>query len=131
MSDTSGSSVALDPRRWKVLGLLGLVQFMFALDMTIVNPALPTIQRNLSFSTSGLAWVVNGYTLIAGGFLIVGGRAADFLGRRRMFVAGTIVFALASAASGLAQNSAMLVTARFAQGPARPWQPRRRCRWSC
>jgi EmrB/QacA subfamily drug resistance transporter len=98
------------------MALLALVQFMFALDMTIVNPALPTIAKDLSLSTSGLTWVVNGYTLMAGGFLIVGGRAADFLGRRRMFVTGTIVFALASAASGLAQDSAMLITARFAQG---------------
>jgi EmrB/QacA subfamily drug resistance transporter len=105
-----------DPRRWRALALLALVQFMFALDMTIVNPALPAIAKDLSFSTSGLTWVVNGYTLMAGGFLIVGGRAADFLGRRRMFVTGTIVFALASAASGLAQDSAMLITARFAQG---------------
>ena len=113
---TGAAAAGPDPRRWRALALLALVQFMFALDMTIVNPALPTIQKDLSFSTSGLAWVVNGYTLMAGGFLIVGGRAADFLGRRRMFVTGTIVFALASAASGLAQNSAMLITARFAQG---------------
>jgi EmrB/QacA subfamily drug resistance transporter len=116
MSDTSGSSVALDPRRWKVLGLLGLVQFMFLLDMTIVNPALPTIQRDLHFSPGGLAWVVNGYTLMAGGFLIVGGRVADLFGRRRMFIAGTVIFALASATSGLAQDSTMLVCSRFAQG---------------
>src|ERR1700728_559689 len=113
---TGAAAAGPDPRRWRALALLALVQFMFALDMTVVNPALPTIQRDLSFSTSGLAWVVNGYTLMAGGFLIVGGRAADFLGRRRMFVTATIVFALASAASGLAQNPAMLVTARFAQG---------------
>jgi EmrB/QacA subfamily drug resistance transporter len=96
--------------------LLALVQFMFALDGTIVNPALPTIQRDLGFSTSGLAWVVNGYVLIAGGFLILGGRIADILGRRRMFVIGTIVFAAASAVSGLAQNPSMLVAARFGQG---------------
>jgi EmrB/QacA subfamily drug resistance transporter len=113
---TGAATTGPDPRRWRALALLALVQFMFALDMTIVNPALPAIQRDLSFSTSGLAWVVNGYTLMAGGFLIVGGRAADFLGRRRMFVIGTVVFALASAMSGLAQDSAMLVTARFAQG---------------
>lgn len=112
----AGAAVTPDPRRWKALALLGLVQFMFALDMTIVNPALPTIQRDLSFSTSGLAWVVNGYTLMAGGFLIVGGRAADLFGRRRMFVIGVSIFALASAISGLAQDSAMLVGARFGQG---------------
>ena len=105
-----------DPRRWRAMLLLALVQFMFALDGTIVNVALPTIKHALNFSTSGLAWVVNGYTLVAAGFLIVGGRVADMFGRRRMFVAGTILFAAASAASGLAQSSGMLVGARFAQG---------------
>ncbi|HEY2651074.1 MAG TPA: MFS transporter [Solirubrobacteraceae bacterium] len=98
------------------MALLALVQFMFALDTTIVNVALPTIKRELHFGTSGLAWVVNGYTLVAGGFLIVGGRLADLFGRRRMFIVGTIVFALASAASGLAQSSGMLITSRFVQG---------------
>lgn len=112
----AGAAAPPDPRRWKALALLALVQFMFALDMTIVNPALPTIQRDLHFSTSGLTWVVNGYTLMAGGFLIVGGRAADLLGRRRMFVIGAIIFTLASAVSGLAQDPAMLVGARFGQG---------------
>src|ERR1700733_10568727 len=110
------STPAPDPRRWTALILLALVQFMFALDGTIVNPALPTIQRDLGFSTSGLAWVVNGYVLMAGGFLILGGRVADIVGRRRMFVIGTIVFAAASAVSGLAQDPAMLVIARFGQG---------------
>src|ERR1700760_4560693 len=92
-----------DPRRGRALLLLALVQFMFALDGTIVNVALPTIKDDLHFSTSGLAWVVNGYTLVAAGFLIVGGRIADVAGRRRMFVIGTLVFAAASAVSGLAQ----------------------------
>src|ERR1700753_2428171 len=105
-----------DPRRWRALLLLALVQFMFALDGTIVNVALPTIKHALNFSTSGLAWVVNGYTLVAAGFLIVGGRVADMFGRRRMFVVGTILFAAASAASGLAQSSGLLVGARVAQG---------------
>ena len=84
---TGAAAAGPDPRRWRALALLALVQFMFALDMTIVNPALPAIQRDLSFSTSGLAWVVNGYTLMAGGFLIVGGRAAD-RHRRGFRVAG-------------------------------------------
>src|ERR1700760_1128355 len=115
-TDTDSLPSPADPRRWRALLLLALVQFMFALDGTIVNVALPTIKRALSFSTSGLAWVVNGYTLMAAGFLIVGGRVAGVVGRRRMFVAGTILFAAASAASGLAQSSGMLVGARFAQG---------------
>jgi EmrB/QacA subfamily drug resistance transporter len=105
-----------DPRRWTAMALLALVQFMLVLDSTIVNVALPTIKTDLGFSTHGLAWVVNGYTLVAGGFLIVGGRVADIVGRRRMFIIGTILFAVASATSGLAQTSAMLVISRFAQG---------------
>jgi EmrB/QacA subfamily drug resistance transporter len=105
-----------DPRRWSAMALLALVQFMLVLDSTIVNVALPTIKTSLGFSTEGLAWVVNGYTLVAGGFLIVGGRLADIFGRRRMFMIGTILFTVASATSGLAQTSTMLVISRFAQG---------------
>jgi EmrB/QacA subfamily drug resistance transporter len=116
MSLTPSVTRQLDPRRWKVLALLGLVQFMVMLDSTIVNPALPTIHRDLHFSTGGLAWVVNGYTLMAGGFLIVGGRVADLFGRKRMFVVGTVLFAVASGLSGLAQDSTMLICSRFAQG---------------
>jgi len=106
----------VNPRRWRSLGLLALTQLIFTLDTTIVNPALPTIQREFSLSPGGLAWVVNGYTLMAGGFLIVGGRAADLLGRRRVFITGMLLFAVASAASGLAVNGRMLVCARFGQG---------------
>lgn len=106
----------LDPRRWRALGVLALVQFMLVLDTTVVNVALPSIQRDLHFSASGLAWVVNGYTLMAGGFLILGGRVADMLGRRRLFMIGLALFAVASATSGLAQNSTMLIVSRFAQG---------------
>src|SRR6201998_2399402 len=105
-----------DPRRWRVLLVLALGPLMFALDGSIASVALPRLKHALNVSTSGLAWVVNGYTLMAAGFLIVGGRVADMFGRRRMFVAGTILFAAASAASGLAQSSGMLVGARFAQG---------------
>jgi EmrB/QacA subfamily drug resistance transporter len=96
--------------------VLALVQFMLVLDTTVVNVALPSIQRALHFSASGLGWVVNGYTLTAGGFLILGGRIADMLGRRRLFMIGLTLFAVASATSGLAQNSTMLVVSRFAQG---------------
>jgi EmrB/QacA subfamily drug resistance transporter len=98
------------------LGVLALVQFMLVLDTTVVNVALPSIQSDLHFSASGLAWVVNGYTLMAGGFLILGGRVADMLGRRRLFIIGLALFAVASATSGLAQDSTMLVVSRFAQG---------------
>jgi EmrB/QacA subfamily drug resistance transporter len=111
-----GGGEQADPRRWLAMALLALVQFMFALDGTIVNPALPTIQRDLHFSTANLAWVVNGYALMAGGFLIVSGRIADLFGRRRMFVFGAIFFAVASALSGAAQDAGMLIGGRFAQG---------------
>src|ERR1700759_4371099 len=91
------TAVEADPRRWKALGVLGLIQFMLILDVTVVNVALPRIKDDLSFSESGLAWVVNGYVLAAGGLLLLGGRVADLFGRRRMFLVGVSVFALASA----------------------------------
>jgi MFS family permease len=105
-----------DPRRWKALAVLALVQFMLVLDITVVNVALPSIKHDLGFSQSGLAWVVNGYTLMAGGFLLLGGRLSDVLGRRRLFLAGVALFALASLTCGAAQNPQMLVISRFVQG---------------
>ncbi|HEY3738135.1 MAG TPA: MFS transporter [Jatrophihabitans sp.] len=105
-----------DPRRWKALGVLGLIQFMLILDITVVNVALPRIQDDLHFSESGLAWVVNGYVLAAGGLLLLGGRVADLFGRRRMFLIGVTVFALASALCGSAVAPGMLVVSRFVQG---------------
>jgi EmrB/QacA subfamily drug resistance transporter len=107
---------ALDPRRWKALALLGGMQFMLVLDVTVVNVALPDIKGSLGFSESGLAWVVNGYVLMAGGLLLLGGRLADIVGRRRLFIAGAAVFAVASATCGAAQDPAMLVISRFLQG---------------
>jgi MFS family permease len=74
--------------RWLVLVIVCLAQFMVVLDATIVNVALPSIQRGLGFSTTDLQWVVNAYTLVFGGFLLLGGRAADLLGRKRLFVIG-------------------------------------------
>jgi EmrB/QacA subfamily drug resistance transporter len=105
-----------DPRRWKALGVLGLVQFMLVLDITVVNVALPRIQHELGFSQSGLAWVVNGYVLMAGGLLLLGGRMADIFGRRRLFLMGVGLFALASATCGAAIDPGMLVASRFVQG---------------
>jgi EmrB/QacA subfamily drug resistance transporter len=112
----AGPTNSPNPLRWKALAVLALVQFMLALDNTVVNVALPSIQTDLGFSSHGLAWVVNAYTLTAGGFLILGGRAADFFGRKKFFIAGVILFALASLASGLAQSPGTLIGARFAQG---------------
>src|SRR3954462_3880445 len=105
-----------DPRRWKELGVLALIQFMLVLDVTVVNVALPHIQDDLGFSRAGLAWVVNGYVLMAGGFLLLGGRMADILGRRKIFLIGVGLFAAASAACGAAMTPGVLVAARFVQG---------------
>src|SRR2546429_5799521 len=107
---------ATSDRRWIALGLLATAQFVVVLDASIVNVALPSIGRALHFSQDSLSWVVNAYVLTFGGFLLLGGRLADLLGRRRVFIAGLIVFALASLAGGLAQTEAWLVAARAVQG---------------
>ena len=105
-----------DPRRWQALSVLLLVQFMLILDVSVVNIALPAIQTDLGFSRAGLTWVVDSYVLMAGSLLLLGGRLGDVFGRRRMFLAGVVVFGLASVACGLAPNPGTLITARFAQG---------------
>src|SRR4051795_6016489 len=99
-----------------VLGLVAVAQFMVILDATVVNVALPTIQRDVGFSEQSLSWVLNAYTLMFGGFLLLGGRLADRLGRRRLFVAGIAVFAGASLICGVSQSEGMLLVARGAQG---------------
>jgi MFS family permease len=91
-------------------------QLMIILDATVVNIALPQIQGGLHFSATSLSWVMNGYTLTFGGLLLLGGRAGDILGRRRMFLAGIIIFTLASLAGGLAPNAGTLLAARAVQG---------------
>ena len=98
------SATALQQRRWLALILLSAAQFVVVLDASIVNVALPSIGRALHFSASNLQWVVNAYTLTFGGFLLLGGRAADLFGRRRVFIGGLVLFALASLAGGLAQS---------------------------
>jgi len=107
----------LATRRGKlVLVFLCAVAFLDFLDTSIVNVALPSIQRDLHFSTQNLQWVLSGYIVTYGGFLLLGGRVADLLGRRRILVAGTALFGLASLAGGLAPNAGTLVGARLAQG---------------
>jgi EmrB/QacA subfamily drug resistance transporter len=101
---------------WLILVIACMAQFMVVLDITVVNIALPSVQKGLHFSASNLQWVVNGYTLIFGGFLLLGGRAADLLGRKRLFVAGVILFSAASLLNGLAQSSGMLIVGRGLQG---------------
>jgi EmrB/QacA subfamily drug resistance transporter len=103
-------------KKWLALALLALAQFVVVLDASIVNVALPSIGSDLQFSQDDLSWVVNGYTLFFGGFLLLGGRMADLIGRRRLFVAGLVVFAVASLAGGLATSSGMLIAARAVQG---------------
>ena len=99
-----------------LLVLVCLAQFMVILDVSIVNVALPSIRAGLRFSTPGLQWVVNAYTLTFAGFLLLGGRASDLLGRRRVFMAGTALFVLASLACALAGSRGELVAARTLQG---------------
>src|SRR5690348_5977960 len=102
--------------KYLALALLAMTQFVVVLDAAIVNVALPSIGRALDFSQDNLAWVVNAYTLTFGGFLLLGGRLADLLGRRRMFMYGLVIFALASLLGGLAQSDTWLIAARAAQG---------------
>src|ERR687884_24455 len=103
-------------RRWIALILLCVAQFVVVLDASIVNVALPSIGRGLHFSEQNLPWVVNAYVIAFGGFLLLGGRAADLLGRRRVFMAGLLVVAVASLAAGFAATQGQLIAARAAQG---------------
>ena len=104
------------PRRPLQLALILVAAFMVVLDFSIVNVALPSIERELRMPPDAVQWVVTGYAISFGGLLILGGRAADLLGRRRMFIAGLIAFSLASLAGGLAQDPILLITARVLQG---------------
>ena len=104
------------PRLGLALLVIATAQLMVVLDATIVNVALPHIQRALGFSGSGLEWVVNAYALAFGGLLLLGGRSGDLLGRRRMFVGGLLLFSAASLAGGFATSQAWLLAARAAQG---------------
>ncbi len=107
---------AIDSQRWFMLILLCAAQFMVVLDFSIVNVALPSIQGEFEFSQQNLQWVVNAYTLAFGGFLLLGGRAADLLGRRRVFIVGLGLFSLASLTGGFAQAGGVLLAARAVQG---------------
>ncbi|HEX8204825.1 MAG TPA: DHA2 family efflux MFS transporter permease subunit [Solirubrobacteraceae bacterium] len=102
--------------RWAALIVLCVGFFMIVLDATVVNVALPSIQDELHFSQSSLAWVVNAYMIAFGGLLLLAGRLGDLLGRRRVFLAGLVVFTVASMVCGASQSQGMLVTARFLQG---------------
>ena len=105
-----------DRSRWIALIVLCVGMLMIVLDVTVVNVALPSIQDDLGFSQSGLAWVVNAYLIAFGGLLLLAGRLGDLISRRGVFLAGLGVFTLASAVCGLAQSQELLVAARFVQG---------------
>src|SRR5919107_289287 len=105
-----------DNRRWWTLGAMCFALFMVMLDNTVVNVALPSIQKDLHSSISGLEWTVNAYTLSFAVLLVTGGRLGDIFGRRRMFLFGVVVFAISSAAIGLAPTQGWLVAGRAAQG---------------
>src|SRR5512132_638561 len=102
--------------RWIALYVLCAGMLMIVLDITVVNVALPTIQDDLDFSQSSLAWVVNGYLIAFGGLLLLAGRFGDLIGRRTIFLLGLGVFTAASLVCGTAQSAEMLVAARFLQG---------------
>jgi EmrB/QacA subfamily drug resistance transporter len=103
-------------RKWWALALLATAQFVVVLDASVVNVAMPSIGRDLGLSQEGLAWLINAYVLAFGGFLLLGGRMADLLGRRRVFMGGFILFAVASFAGGLATSGGTLIAARALQG---------------
>jgi EmrB/QacA subfamily drug resistance transporter len=103
-------------RRWTALILLCVAQFVVVLDASIVNVALPSIGNGLHFSEQNLPWILNAYVIAFGGFLLLGGRAADLLGRRRVFMAGLVVVAVASLAAGFAATQGQLIAFRAAQG---------------
>jgi EmrB/QacA subfamily drug resistance transporter len=105
-----------NPHRWRILAVVATAFFMTILDVSIVNVALPSIGRDLNFSQANLQWVITAYAIAFGGFLLLGGRAADLLGRRRIFIIGVALFTIASLVCGLGQNEGMLIASRAVQG---------------
>ena len=123
--DSSSDAVAPSPspsaprserRRWIALAVLCLGQLMMVLDATIVNVALPSIQRDLNFSQGNLTWVIDAYLITFGGFLLLAGRMGDLVGRKKVFLSGLVLFTAASVFCGVADSQAMLIAGRFVQG---------------
>jgi EmrB/QacA subfamily drug resistance transporter len=108
--------MASHPHRWRILAVVATAFFMTILDVSIVNVALPTIGEDLNFSRENLQWVITAYTIAFGGFLLLGGRAADLLGRRRVFMVGVALFTIASLVCGLSTSEGMLIVSRAVQG---------------
>src|SRR5271154_7616821 len=115
MPSTAPSPVD-DRRRWLALAVVCLAQLMIVLDTTIVNVALPSIQRDLHFSQGNLTWVIDAYLITFGGFLLLAGRMGDLVGRKKVFLSGLVLFTAASIFCGLATSQAMLIGGRFVQG---------------
>src|SRR3954468_15583332 len=113
---THSLSLTDERRRWLALVVVCLAQLMIVLDTTIVNVALPSIQRELDFSQADLTWVVNAFLVTFGSFLLLAGRLGDLLGRKRVFLAGVVLFTIASMLCGLASSQGTLIGARFLQG---------------
>src|SRR6202163_903846 len=110
------STPGSDRRRWIALGDICLAQLMNVLDTTIVNVALPAIQRDLHFTQGNLTWVINAFLITFGSFLLLAGRLGDLVGRKRVFLTGIAVFTVASALCGVAPSQGFLIAARFLQG---------------
>src|SRR6058998_3550609 len=113
-TDATARELHVNP--WLVLVLVCMAQFMVVLDATVVNVALPSIQKDLEISDADLQWIVNAYTLTFGGFLLLGGRAGDLLGRKRLFLIGLVIFTTASLLNGLSSSSGALIASRALQG---------------
>src|SRR2546425_8388757 len=107
---------AEDRRRWLALAVIVTAQFMVVLDISIVNVALPSIKTDLNFSQESLQWVITAYSIFFGGVLLLGGRLADLLGRRRLFIAGLLLFTISSLLDGLAWSEGSLIAFRSLQG---------------
>jgi len=118
MTSTEGKTTSWTPQLWGILVVLGGALCLDALDVSMVGVALPSIRSALGLSTASLQWIVSGYVLGYGGLLLLGGRAADLLGRRRMFLIALAVFAVVSLAGGLVSSAALLIGARFIKGVA-------------
>src|SRR6202158_3887640 len=116
VSDTDRKIAPIPSNLGLALAVIAAAQLMVVLDATIVNIALPSIQRALQFTPTGLEWVINAYALTFGGLLLLGGRAGDLFGRRRMFFIGIVLFTLGSLAGGFATSATWLIIARGAQG---------------
>src|SRR5258708_6934536 len=113
---STGNMSRADRRRWIALAVVCLGQLMMVLDATIVNVALPSIQRDLHFSQANLTWIIDAYMIAFGSFLLLAGRLGDLIGRKRVFLSGLVLFTLASAACGISSDQVVLIAARFVQG---------------